>query len=100
MSDPLQPHGLDCSLPGSSVHGILQGRILEWVAIPFSRESSQPRDQTQVYIAGRFFIVSATREAQGITRSKIKTNILYATRYILSPFIIGKNLINLIGAAF
>ena len=39
---------VDCSPPGSSVHGILQARILEWVAIPFSRGSSQPRDQTQV----------------------------------------------------
>ena len=49
---------MDCSPPGSSVHGILQGRILEWVAIPFSRGSSQLRDQTQVsYIAGRFFII-------------------------------------------
>ena len=36
----------DCSLPGSSVHGILQARILEWVAIPFSGGSSRPRDQT------------------------------------------------------
>ena len=36
---------MDCSPPGSSVCGILQARILEWVAIPFSRESSQPRDQ-------------------------------------------------------
>ena len=36
---------MDCSLPGSSVHGISQARILEWVAIPFSRVSSQPRDQ-------------------------------------------------------
>ena len=35
---------MDCSPPGSSVHGILQARILEWVAIPFSRGSSQPRD--------------------------------------------------------
>ena len=35
---------VDCNLPGSSVHGILQARILEWVAIPFSRGSSQPRD--------------------------------------------------------
>ena len=34
----------DCSLPGSSVHGILEAGILEWVAMPFSRESSQPRD--------------------------------------------------------
>ena len=42
------PTLMDCSLPGSSVHGILQARILEWVAIPFSRRSSQPRDQTQI----------------------------------------------------
>ena len=54
-----------CSLPGSSVHGILQTRILEWVAIPFSRVSSQPRDQTQVsLIAGRSFTSWATREAR------------------------------------
>ena len=39
---------MDCSLPGSFVHGILQAKMLEWVAIPFSRGSSQPRDQTQV----------------------------------------------------
>ena len=53
------------SLPGSSVHGILQARILEWVAVPFSRGSSQPRDQTQVScIASGFFTVWATREAQ------------------------------------
>ena len=46
----------DCSLPGHSAHGILQARILEWVAIPFSRGSSQPGNQTQVsLIAGRFF---------------------------------------------
>ena len=47
-----------------TVHGILQARILEWVAFPFSRRSSQPRDQTQVSrIAGRFFTRWATREA-------------------------------------
>ena len=39
---------MDCSLPGSSVHGIFQARVLEWVAISFSRDSSRPRDQTQV----------------------------------------------------
>ena len=44
---------MDCSPPGSFVHGILQARILEWVAISFSRGSSQPRDQTRVsHIAG------------------------------------------------
>ena len=48
----------DYSPPGSSVHGILQARILEWVAIPFSRVSSPPRDQTQVScIAGMFFTI-------------------------------------------
>ena len=40
---------MDCSLAGSSVHGILQARILEWVAVHFSRGSSQPRDGTQVF---------------------------------------------------
>ena len=54
MSDSLQP--LDCSLPGSSVHGILQVRILEWLIYLFSKESSQPRNQTGVSCtAGRFF---------------------------------------------
>ena len=48
----------DCSQPVSSVHGILQARIPEWVAIPFSRRSFQPRDQTQIScIAGRFLTV-------------------------------------------
>ena len=46
----------DCNLPVSSVHGILQARILEWVVTAFSRASFQPRDQTRVFcIAGRFF---------------------------------------------
>ena len=50
-----------CSPMGYTVHGVLQIRMLEWVAFPFSRESSQPRDWTQVsYIAGRFFTSWAT----------------------------------------
>ena len=57
---------MDCRLPCSSVHGILHVRILEWVAISFSRGSTQPRDQTQVsHIAGVLFMVWATREAPG-----------------------------------
>ena len=44
---------MGCSWPGSSVHGILQERILEWVAISFSRRSSQPRDRTLVSCIGR-----------------------------------------------
>ena len=54
---------MDCSPPGSSLHGILQARTLEWVAIPFSRESSWTRDPTQVScIAGRFFTIWVTRK--------------------------------------
>ena len=54
---------LDCSPPGSSVHRISQARILEWVAISFSRESPQPRDQTRVScIASRFFTCWAIRK--------------------------------------
>ena len=60
---------VDCSPPGSSLHGILQVRILEWVAIPFSRGSSQPRDQTWVScIVGRHFTIWATREASLIAQ--------------------------------
>ena len=48
----------DCSPPGSSPHGIIQARILEWVAIPFSRESSQLSDQICISCTeGRFFTV-------------------------------------------
>ena len=58
---------MDCSLPGSSVHGISQARVLEWVAIPFCRGSSRPRDQTQFScIKGKFFTIWATREASMI----------------------------------
>ena len=54
---------MDCSLPGTSVLGILQTRILEWAAIPFSRRSFQARDWTQVYcIAGWFFTVWVNKE--------------------------------------
>ena len=54
---------VDYSLPGSSVHRILQVRILEWIAIPFSRGSTQLRDQIWVsYIAGRFLTIWATRK--------------------------------------
>ena len=54
---------MDCSLPGYSVPGILQARILQWVAVPFPRGSSRPRDQMWVSCtAGRFFTTWATRE--------------------------------------
>ena len=55
---------MDCSLPGSSIHGILQARVLEWVATSFSTGSSRPGDQTQVsHVAGRRFTLRATMEA-------------------------------------
>ena len=61
MSDSCDP--MDCSPPGSSVYGSLQAKILEWVAVPFSRGSSWPRGRTWVSrIAGRFFTIWATRE--------------------------------------
>ena len=58
---------MDCSLTGSSAHGIFQARTQGWVAISFSRGSSWQRDLTQVScIAGRLFTVSATKESQGL----------------------------------
>ena len=63
MSDSCDP--MDCVLPGSSVHGILQARILEWLAISFSRGSSWARDGTWVSCtAGRLFTDWAMMEAQ------------------------------------
>ena len=62
---------MDCSLPGSSVHGIFQARILEWVAISFSRRSSQLRDWTWVFrTGGGRFTVWATRE--------VRINVVYS----------------------
>ena len=68
MSDSWDP--MDCSLPGSSTMGTLQARILECVAMPSSRGSSQPWDRTQVsHIVDGFFTVWATREAPSSTYS-------------------------------
>ena len=74
-SCPILCDSMDCSPPGSSVHGILQPRIREWVAISFSRGSFQLRVWTWVScIAGRFFIVWATREAHRLYNLKVKVN--------------------------
>ena len=57
-SCPTLCDSMDCSLPGSSIHGIVQVRILEWVVISFSRGSSRPRDRTLVSpTAGRLFTI-------------------------------------------
>ena len=64
---------MDCSPPGSSIQGILQTRIPEWVAMSFSTGSSRPRNRTQVsHIAGRRFNLWATREALMISRENFK----------------------------
>ena len=61
-----------CDPMDYTVHSILQARTLEWVAIPFSRETSQPRDRTQVtHIAGRFFTSWATREVPLTSKSSL-----------------------------
>ena len=65
QSCPTPRDPMDCSRPGSSVHGILQVRILEWVAIFYSRVSSQPRDQTRISCIGKwclflFFLFDTT----------------------------------------
>ena len=61
QSCPTLCNPTDCSLPSFSVHGIIQARILEWIAIPFSRGTSQPRDQFLVScLSGRFFTIRAT----------------------------------------
>ena len=58
QSCPTLCNPMGCSPLGSSVHGILQVRILEWVAFPFSKGSSQPRDQSQLsHTVGRFFTI-------------------------------------------
>ena len=64
---------MGCSPPGSFVHGILQARILEWVAISFSRGSSWARDWTQVScIVGRCFNLWPTRESYGFSSSHVQ----------------------------
>ena len=63
QSCPTLCNPIDCSPPGSSVHGILQARILEWVAMPSSKGSSQPRGRTWVScIAGRCFTTEPPRK--------------------------------------
>ena len=74
---------MDWNPPGSSVCGILQARRLEWVAISFSRESSQPRDRSQVsHIVDIFFTVWATREYRYINMYKYVKVDIYIYEYL------------------
>ena len=73
----------DCSLPGSSIHGTFQARVLEWIAISFSRRSYRPRDQTQVsHIVGRHFTVWVT--VHGILGARIR-------EWVAGPFSRGSS---------
>ena len=78
LSCPTLWDPMDCSLPGSSVHGILQARILQWIAIPFSRGSSRPLgiEPWVSCIAGRFFTIWATRATQHTTKDHIDLRLL------------------------
>ena len=76
---------MDCSPPGFSVHGILQARILEWIAISFSRGYSQPRDQTLIsFISciGRFFTNWATRK-QSLIKPVFNKHLPYGRSILL-----------------
>ena len=92
QSCPTLCNPMDCSSPGSSIHGILQARILEWVAIPFSRASSQIRDWSWVScIAGRFFSIWATRELPGKSRGSgtVLKTLIYYQGWNKSPVQVG-----------
>ena len=78
---------MDSSLPGSSVYGIFQARVLEWVAISFSRVSSQHRDRTWVsHIAGRYFTNWATREAHNLNYDSFSFQNLHWTKLLEDYF--------------
>ena len=77
---------MDCSPPGSPVHGILQGRILDWVAIPFSRGYSWPREQTWVsHISRQIFYRLSHQEIPIAEEADPKINL---TKFSVKEFII------------
>ena len=90
VSDSFDP--TDCSLPGSSIHGIFQEIVLEWPAISFSKRSSQPRDPTQVsHVVNRRFIIWATREVRSKSQQHQPSGSNWSAVYVLvhsMPFLI------------
>ena len=78
---------MDCSPPGSSVLGILQARILEWVIIPFSRGSSRPRERNQVFCTtDRLFTSWSTEKAHTTSQSLLKfisTELLMLSNHLI-----------------
>ena len=78
---------MNCSPPGSSIHGILQARTLEWVAISFSRGSSWPRDWTRAsHIVGRRFTIWATSEVHDRSHNSFQSYIQIGSSTPLLPF--------------
>ena len=104
QSCPILCDPMDCNPPGSSVHGILQARILEWVAMTFSRGSSWFRDWTRVsHIAGRFFTIWVTGDASRVWEKWVKclgrlcpwlVFILSVSLYDASNYPLTKNLLS------
>ena len=95
QSSPTLCDSMDCSRPGSSVYGILQARILEWVAIPLFQRLSQPRDQTQVSLTGGpFFTIWAstwlTPLATNSHRSVSSVQLLSHVQLFATPWIAAR----------
>ena len=83
QSCPIHSNPMDCSLPGSSIHGIFQARVLEQVAISFSRGSSQPRVRAWVFcIVDRRFTIWATRDIKQKILRRGGKNTQYYTKQI------------------
>ena len=83
-----------CNPLNYTAHGIFQARILTWVAVPFSRNSSQPRDQTQVsHTAGRFFTSWATREALVRCKRITEADPLTTTSEVVQEFNIDHSVV-------
>ena len=83
---------MDCSLPCSSIHGIFQGRILEWVAISFSRRASRPRDWTRVsHIVGKCFTVWATLNTSSARTPPLPCTFRQLSRLWQEPYDLRRN---------
>ena len=90
QSCPTLCESMNCSLPGPSVHGIFQVRVLEWVAISFSRGSSWPRDRTPVsHIADRRFTVWATRGVSTHHSRRVSAQCIFLKEISESPWTVS-----------
>ena len=80
---------MDCSPPGTSVHGVLQARILEWVAVPFSRWSSQSRDQTWLFCIGRRVLYHLSYRGSPPLKQRLKVKVSWEAQLVcaLSRFL-------------